>query len=220
MSLISGKGSDINFNDKVDLKEVFIRLKDGESVKVRLLGTTDYIEYKAHSDYNNKVYTQPCIAPLGTDCPFCTAGKSGQEEFKGLYAKKRYLFAFADVTTGKLRVWDCSFGQAKDLLSQIADYKDDINEIMFNFKRTGSSKDTSYKLNPVLKMKGDEVEKFHAFDGQTVDMAFFESCLVPKSEQLMKDILNDAGFPVKDHYPDYVPTSEQTEGTADETSAF
>ena len=220
MSLISGKGSEINFNS-VDLKEVFIRLKDGEAVKVRVLGLADYVEYKAHSDFGNKIYTQPCIAPTGKTCPLCVAGKSGDENFKGLYAKKRYLFAFADINTGKLRVWDCSYGQAKDLIGQIKEYADDITETAFNFKRTGTKTETSYKLNPILKMKGDDIDKFHVFDDVTVEIDFFESCLVPKSEQLMMDILNDAGFNVTEHFPDYVPSSEQnnTEGT-DATAGF
>jgi hypothetical protein len=214
MSFISGKGSEINFND-VDLKAVFIRLKDGESVKVRVLGLTDYIEYKAHSDFNNKVYTQPCIVPTGAVCPFCVASKAGIEEFKGLYAKKRYLFALADLNTGKIRVWDCSYGQAKDLLGQINEYKDDINEVAFNFKRTGAKKDTTYKLNPILKLKGDDIEKFHNFDDVEVEIDFFESCLVPKSEQLIMDVLNDAGFPVIKHFPNFVATADKpAEGTA------
>lgn len=212
MSLITGKGEEINFNS-VDLKELFIRLKDGESVKVRVLGLADYVQYKAHSDYGNKIYTQPCIAPTGKTCPLCTAGKSGDEQFKNLYAKNRYLFAFADITTGKLRVWDCSYGQAKDLIGQIKEYADDINETAFNFKRTGTKTDTSYKLNPILKLKGDDVDKFHAFDDASVELSFFESCLQPKSEQLMMDVLNEAGFPVSEYFPEYIPSSEQPDPT-------
>lgn len=208
MSLVTGKGTEIDFN-KVDLKEAFIRLKENESVKVRVLGLADYIEYKAHSDFNNKVYTQPCVAPNGTPCPLCLAGRAGIEQFKGMYAKKRYLFALADLATGKLRVWDCSYGQAKDLLGQIAEYKDDIAEVAFNFKRTGQKTETSYKLNPILKMKGDDVDKFHVFDDMEVEMGFYESVLVPRSEKMMLDILNEAGFPMGEHFPNYEEEGEQ-----------
>lgn len=217
MSLVSAKGTDINLNS-VDLKAVYIRLKDGEAVKLRVLGLTDYIEYKAHSDFNNKVYTQPCIAPLDKVCPLCIASKSGIEEFKNLYARRRYLFAFGDMATGKLRVWDCSYGQAKDLLGQIAEYKDDIAETAFNFKRTGTKTETSYKLNPILKMKGDDAEKFHAFDDEEVPESFYESCLVPKSEQLMMDVLNEAGFPVIEFFPEYVSFEEKANTTGEEST--
>lgn len=218
MSLISAKGSEVNFNSKVDLKKVFIRLKENEGVRVRVLGVTDYVEYKAHSDFGNKVYTQPCIEPLGTACPFCIASKSGVEGFDGLYPKKRYLFAFADIDSGELRVWDCSKGQAKDLLSQIKEYADDINDIAFNFKRTGQKTETSYKLNPILKMKGDDQEKFDKFNDVKVEMSFYEAVLVPRSEQLMMDVLNDAGFPMMDFFPNY--TKEVAGEGTDETVNF
>lgn len=202
MSLVTGKGSEINFNN-VDLKKVYIRLKENEAVRVRVLGLTDYVEYKAHGDFNLKVYTQPCIEPMGSTCSLCTASRSGIEEFSNLYAKKRYIFAFADIDSGELRVWDCSKSQAKDLLGQIAEYSDDINDIAFNFKRTGNKTETSYKLNPILKLKGEDVDKFHKFDDETVEMSFYESVLVPRSEKMMLDILNEAGFPMSEYFPEY-----------------
>lgn len=215
MGLITGKGNEINFNGNVDLKTVFIRLKDKESVKVRVLGLVDYIEYKAHSSFAHKVYTQPCIAPTGEECPNCVASKSGIDGFDDLYARKRYLFAFADLDKGVLRVWDCSRNQAKDLQLQIEEYADDINDIAFNFKRTGSGTDTSYKLNPILKMKGDDQEKFDHFDGVEVTMDFFESVLVPRTRDFMIKTLGEAGFPVKEYFPDYVPEGEEApENTA------
>lgn len=204
MSLITAKGSEVTFNSKVDLKKVYIRLKENESVRVRVLGVTDYVEYKAHSDFSNRVYTQPCVEPLGNSCPLCVASKSGVEGFDGLYPKKRYLFAFADIDSGQLRVWDCSKGQAKDLLGQIKEYADDIADIAFNFKRTGNKTETSYKLNPILKMKGDDQEKFNKFDNVKVEMSFFESVLIPRTEKMMLDILNDAGFPMIDYFPNYI----------------
>lgn len=219
MGLIQAKGSDIQFGGDVDLKTVFIRLKENQSVKVRVLGLADYIEYKAHSEFSLKVYTQPCIAPLGKTCPFCTASNSGIEGYKNLYARKRYLFAFADIETGALRVWDCSNQQAKDLLSQINEYKDNIADISFNFKRTGTGTTTSYKLNPILKMKANEQEAFNEFDGVEVPMKFFEDCLVPRTEQLIMDVLNDSGFPVNEYFPTYVPTGVEGANPATATGA-
>lgn len=214
MSLITGKGQEVNFMDNSDISKLYIRLKAGETLKVRVLGTEDYVEYKAHNSFAHKIYPQPCIAPEGKECPLCIAAKSGVEGFDALYPKRRYLFAFADLETGEIKVWDCSRGQAKDMLSQIEDYADDINDIAFTLKRTGSGKDTSYKLNPILKMKGDLVEKFHSFDGQTVDIDFFESVLVPKPEKLMKELLYSAGFPMEDYFPDFV--HEESEDKAKE----
>ena len=205
MGLVSAKGSDINLNNNVDLKKVFIRLKDGGSEKVRVLGLTDYVEYVAHTEFNLGIYTQPCIAPTGKPCPLCIASKATEEGFDKLYARKRYLFAFACLETGDLKVWECSKGQAKDLLGQIAEYAEDITEVAFNFKRTGTSTETSYKLNPILKMKGNDAENFHNFDDTEVEMAFFESVLVPRSEDMLIDILGKAGLPLAKYFPEYKP---------------
>lgn len=218
MSLITARGSQISFSSKVDMKKVFIRLKENEAVRVRVLDVSDYVEYKAHSSFSHKVYTQPCIEPTGTGCPLCKASKSGVNTFDSLYARKRYLFAFADIDSGELRVWDCSKAQAKDLLAQIQEYKDDIAETAFNFKRTGNKTETSYKLNPILKMKGEDVEKFHKFDDVEVEMSFFESVLIPKSEKMMMDILNEAGFPMGDFFPNYAPENNGVD--KDDTIGF
>ena len=211
MSLVSAKGSDINLNSNVDLKKVFIRLKDGGSEKVRVLGLTDYVEYVAHTEFNLGIYTQPCIAPTGKPCPLCIASKATEDGFDKLYARKRYLFAFACLETGDLKVWECSKGQAKDLLGQIAEYAEDINEVAFNFKRTGTSTETSYKLNPILKMKGNDNENFHNFDDVEVEMAFFESVLVPRSEDMLIDILGKAGLPLAKYFPEYKPEAPAPE---------
>ncbi|OAA90888.1 hypothetical protein [Clostridium ljungdahlii] len=204
MSLVSGRGSQIRFGGDVDLKTVFIRLKQNESVKVRVLSVNDYVEYLSHGSYAHKIYTQPCVAPNGVECPLCIAAKSGVEGFDALYVKKRYLFAFADLEMGSIRVWECSYNQAKDLLSQIKEYEDDINEVAFNFKRTGTGTETSYKLNPILKMKGDLKDKFDKFEGGEVELSFFDDVLVPRSENMMLDVLSEAGFPMSEFFPNYL----------------
>lgn len=213
MSLITARGQEVEQSinqKKVDLKSIFIRLKEGDSLKVRVLGIHDYVEYKAHGSFAHKIYTQPCIEPLGKECPLCLASKSGEEGYDGLYVKKRYLIAFADLDKGELRVLDITKGQAKKLIAQIKEYADDITEIAFNLKRTGTKTETSISLNPILKLKGDDVEKFAKFDDVQVEDSFFESVLVPRTEQMMMAVLKESGFPVLDYFPDYV--EETTEG--------
>lgn len=221
MSLVQGKGSEIDFAPEVDLKKVFIRLKDGEDIPVRVLSINDYVEYKAHGSFEHKIYTQACVAPLGEDCPLCRAAKSGIEGFDALYPKKRYLFAFVDLTDGTTRVWDCSKNQAKDMLSQIKEYEDSLDEVAFKLKRTGNKTDTSYKLNPILKMKGAIADKFHEFDdADEVPVDFFEAVLKPRSTNFMKTILQEAGFPVLKFYPDFVPDNPtESTGTSESEGA-
>jgi len=215
MSLITKKGSEVNFMDSSDISKLYIRLKAGEGIKVRVLSAEDYVEYKAHNSFAHKIYPQPCIAPEGKDCPLCIASKSGEDGFDALYPKRRYIFAFGDIETGEIKFWDCSRSQAKDVLSQIEDYSDALGEVAFTFKRTGSGKDTSYKLNPILKLKGDLVEKFHAFDDKEVTLDLFESVLIPKPEKLMLELLYSAGFPMDKYFPDFV--HEEPEDTDKET---
>lgn len=211
MSLITARGSQVEENlnaKKVDLSKVYIRLKEGESVKVRLLGINDFVEYESHGSFDLGVYTQPCITPTGQKCPLCTASKAGIEKFDVLYPRKRYLFAFGDIATGEVKVWDCSKGQAKTLLATIKEYEDNINEIAFNFKRSGTKVETTYTLNPILKLKGEDEEKFNSFNGVTVEDSFFEGVLQPRSVEMMLDVLNNAEFPVEEYFPNYVAKND------------
>lgn len=209
MSIITAKGSKVteNVNKKtVDFKKVFIRLKDGESVKVRILGVEDYVEYKAHANgFNLGIYSQPCIAPTGKECPLCTAHKSGVEGFEEpLKVTNRYMVAMADIESGELRVWDCSKKQLKTFISQLEEYKEiieDGDELAFTFKRTGTGTSTSYTLSPILKLKDDLKEGYAKFDGQEVEIEFFEAVLQPRSEKMMVSILKDAGFPTDEFFP-------------------
>lgn len=210
MSIITAKGKQAaesankEKGNQIDFKKVFIKLKDGESMKVRLLSAEDYVEYMAHGSYNKGIYTQPCIKPAGEKCALCEASNYeggekdafGKAEWNHLYAKKRYIFAFADLETGELRVFDASKNQAKGLIASIEEYAEDINDVAFTFKRVGTSKDTTYTLNPILKMKGDDKTNFEALNGQEVEMSFYETVLQARTREQQIKELKDAGFPV------------------------
>ena len=108
MGLISAKGNEAVQSagkSTVDLSEIMIRLKDKESVKVRLLSAEDFVEYEAVSEFSLGVYTQPSREPLGEKDYFIEAGKLAKqkaegvdEKFEKLYPRKRYLIAMADTT--------------------------------------------------------------------------------------------------------------------------
>lgn len=195
--------------NKVDLAETMIRLKDGESVKVRLLHSDDYAEYLSVGDFALKVYTQPTRDDKDY---FIEAGKlanSGAEgvgeEFKRLYAKKRYLIIMGDIATGKLRAWDCSKGQFNTFISALEEYKDiidDNEELVFTFKRTGNKTDTVYSLQPAVRMKAEEKAGFHAFDETVIPDDFFNSLLLERSAEQQVQVLKDAGFPVEKYFPE------------------
>jgi len=188
----------------VDLKTAYIRLKEGESVRVRVLGLTDYVEYKAHGDFNLGIYTQPCITPqTGELDPLCIASKSGIEGFEKLSPKKRYIFALYDIDMKAVRFWDCSKTQATKMIGDIEEYKESILDgdvLAFNFKRTGNKTETVYSLNPILKLDEKGKEGFASADEVQVEMKDFEAVLIPRTVEQQIEALKQAGFPVDEYF--------------------
>lgn len=222
-SLFTAKGLEAKESankQNIDLKKVYIRLKDGESVRVRLLGITpDTVrEYMAQGDFNLGIYTQPDISPLldGEPSPLTVAANSGIEKFSGLYSKKRYLFVFADIDTGALRVWDSSKTQGKAMLELLAEYSDSINDVAFTFKRTGDKKETTYNLIPIMKLKAEDKEKFDALAKIDVPADFLDQVLVPRTAKQQIEQLEKAGFPVKDYFTEEVEGEEVAEEAVEE----
>jgi hypothetical protein len=215
MSIVTAKGkaakeSANKAGGSIDWKKIYIRLKDGDSVRVRLLSSEDYIEYLAHGNYNLGIYTQPCIEPTGVPCAICEAAKAELEAFKGLYRKRRYLFAMADIDEGMIRYFDATKGQAKLLIEQIEGYEESLGEVAFIFKRTGDKTETTYILSPILKMKAPDKEKFAKFDDVTPDEDMYETILQPKTRGQQIEVLAEAGFPVGEHFEIEEPAEEES----------
>lgn len=212
MSLFTAVGTEAkeSANRKgVDLKKAYIRLKQNEQVRVRILGLTDYVEYKSHGDFALGIYSTPCIEPLGQECAYCIAANSGVEGFDALRAKKRYIFAMYDIDTKEIRFWDASKTQATKLIGQIEEYADSIGEIAFNFKRTGEGVETAYLLNPILKLDAAGKEGFAAAEGLTVELSHYESVLLPRTFEQQVEYLAAAGFPVGEFFGEVnVPTAD------------
>lgn len=221
MSMFTARGTEAKESlnqKKVDLKNAYLRMKSGDSVKVRVLTAMDYVEYLAHSSFTHKVYTQPCVSVIGQECALCTASKSGVEGFDVLYPRKRYVFVFADMVSGELKALDVSKNQAKKLIADIEEYKDDLSEIAFNLKKTGEGTNTGYSLNPILKMKGDEPAQFEACAELEVTDEYLNTILTPRTLQLQVRTLNEAGFPTDEYFPHVeIETAGDSAGmTADE----
>lgn len=224
MGLVTKRGQEVKEavnKDSIDLKKVFIRLKDGQSIKVRLLGVQDYVQYKAHANgFNFGIYSQPCLAPTGVECPLCKAYEHDKEAYKDLRPSNKYLVAMADLEEGMIRVWDCSKNQLKNLIAQISEYEEDIaagEEMMFTFKRTGTKTSTTYTLSPIInkKQRADLEDNYHKFDDMVVEDSFFEGCLVPRSESIIMNALKQAGLPVETIFPDYVFEEATENGSVD-----
>ncbi|MCY8796279.1 MULTISPECIES: hypothetical protein [Bacillus subtilis group] len=210
MSVITARGDQAKENankGKVDTKKIYLRLKDNQAHKVRVLGVKDYVEYNASGDYNLGIYNQP----VAESSPLLVAHAKGGEKFNGLYKKQRYTFVFGSIETGELVAIDVSKNQAKTLISGIEEYAENIKEIAFNLKRTGADTSTSYGLNPILKMKPEDKVNFDKFEGVTVEPEFFDDILQPKDDKFLAKLLNEAGFDVATHLP-HIQLDEEEAG--------
>src|SRR5699024_3823772 len=221
MSLFTARGQEAKQSataKKVDFDKAYIRLKDGDSVRVRLLGITDttVAEYKAHGDFKKGIYTAPCIAPMGVECPYCVASNSGVEGWEKFYARKRYLITFYDIDAGEVRVWDASKQQGESMLNMMEEYAESKDDMAFNFKRTGSgASDTAYHLLPILKLDAKGKELFEAGADIEIPNDFFDSVLIPRTREQMIANLKKAGFPVEDFFTDELPDAGEEDATED-----
>lgn len=213
MSLITAKGSAAKENatkSNLDLSKIELRLKEGESHKVRLLSTEDYVEYQSAGDYNLGIFNQ---AISGENSPIVIANKKGGEKFKSLYTKPRYKFVFGSLETGELVSWDASKTQAKALISTIEEYAEDADVLAFNFKRTGNKTETVYSLNPIIRMKPEDKKLFDSFEGKTVEMDFFESIIQPKDDNFLIKLLAEIDSSVLALFPEYTPENQDADDT-------
>lgn len=211
MSVITNRGKQAKESankKKLDFKKLYIRLKDGDSVRVRIPSVDEYVEYLSHGAYDLGIYTQPCIAPTGARCAFDEVAdyvrtmeidKDDKDhpyyKYRGLYAKPRYLFAFYDIDEAMVRLFDASKEQARGLIDNIEEYADNLDELAFTFKRTGEKNATKYALSPIIKMKADDKEKFESFDGE-VEVTLYEQALSPRTFEQQVEELAKAGFPI------------------------
>jgi len=200
MSMITSRGqaaADSITKEKLSVKDEYITLKADEAVVVRILGAEDYVGYMSHSSYNLSIFTQPCPDPQAKTCEYCKAASAGIEAFQDLRLKPRYTFGFAELGERRIKLLDVSKNQAKKLLVAIEEYADVIDEMPFTLRRVGSGTDTAYSLSPIIKAKPNQMDAFHSFDGETIDLEFFSDRLEAKvsTPNFKIKLLSEASFP-------------------------
>lgn len=208
MSVITAKGSKAKegaSKENLDKSKIYLRLKDGESHKVRLLSAEDYVEYNAVGDFNNGIFNQP----VSSDSPLIKAHKEGGEAFKDMYPRKRYAFVFGSIETGELVAFDASKNQAKGLISTIEEYRDELDTFAFTFKRTGEKTSTVYSLNLKPKLTAKEKEVFDSLEGKEVKMEFYEQLLQPNDDKFMIKLLAEIDSSVLELFPEVDITEDE-----------
>jgi hypothetical protein len=238
MSVITNRGKQAKESankKKLDFKKLYIRLKDGDSVRVRVPSAEEYVEYKSHGAFELGIYTQPCILPTGSRCAYDEVvayidaqGVTKDDEdhplhkFRTLYGKPRYLFALYDIDEKMIRLFDASKGQAVGIIDAIEEYSESLDELAFTFKRTGDKNATKYSLSPIIKMKPDDKAKFDEFDGE-VDIAIYDQALMPRTFEQQIEELQKAGFPVEEVFGADIADEGVTaieDGSGDPTGGF
>jgi hypothetical protein len=230
MSFLLGRGDEAKEALKskgggIDFKKAFIRLKAGESRRVRVLTAKDYVAYLSHGHFGKGVHTQPCIAPTGERCLHCEAknydgekDKDGNSVWNMLYAKKRVLFGLVDLDEGEngmIRFFDATKKQGDGIIAAIEEYADDLDDMAFTLKRTGEKNETAYTLNPIMPKKMAEVQDvFDQYDEtDPIKLELFEEVLQARTTDEQAQELQKAGFPVKDFLGYDVKIEEPQEGT-------
>lgn len=235
MSIFTAKGeaaavsADESSRPKIKFDDVLIKLKkDGDTVRVRILGQFDYAEYKNHGVFN-RLYSRPCLKPAGTACPDCElveSGKLDEDEAYTLKAKRKYLMAFGVLGTGQVGILDASAKQFKALKPTIeknAKPDDDgevgIETYAFDLTQHGEGTSKTLSLDLVPKMTKAEKEQFAAFDGVTVEDDYYEQVLRPRDRATMIDDLAKAGYDTSIFGGETVTPIDDA-GDADPTSNF
>lgn len=215
MSAITAKGNDAKNNAEkgsVKASDVFLKLDDGDSHLVRILSPEDYVEVQSVSAWDDGIFPQPAA----DDSPFLIAYNQGGEKFANLAPEKRYMFVFGAVDTGELVAFYASRTQAKNLIAAIEEYRDDLDEFAFNFKRTGTGTETTYSLSLKPKLGAKQKEAFEALADKTVDMEFFETIVEAKtaSKDFAVGLLAEIDPSVTELFPD-VDLSENGDDVLD-----
>jgi hypothetical protein len=238
MSVITNRGKQAKESankQRLDFKKLYVRLKDGESVRVRVPSAEEYVEYQSHGAFDLGIYTQPCIAPTGSRCAYDEVAeyvrameidKDDKEHpfysYRGLYAKPRYLFALYDIDEKMVRLFDASKDQAKKLIDDIEQYEDSLEELAFTFKRTGTKSSTTYGLAPILKLKAEDKAKFEEFEGE-VPFSLYEQALLPRTFEQQLEELRKAGFPadsMNELFGDAIKADDESKPIEDPTGTF
>lgn len=157
----------------VDFKKLKIKLKDGDSIRVRIPNAFNYDYFNCHESFNAKIYPSPCRKDRG-ECAYCQALELSEklpseyaqlaEDLKELKLKTKWELVFYDIDEGLLRVLTVAPKHAKALVQVIEEYEDALDSYAFKLSRSGSSTDTTYSLTPILKLNNSDAEKFKKFE--------------------------------------------------------
>lgn len=165
------------------------QLRIGESFKVRVMGTQDFIGFYSYGIFkkvNSFVAKNPCkrnakgypesdLTPWDLAADYhqkkaFEANENGNDaKYKeeranaSLYrGKQRFGFGFIDLATGKPIVIDISKTQATSVVATITKYAKKLDRLAFELSKTGSGTKVTVNLTPLIDFEDDLTEKEQA----------------------------------------------------------
>lgn len=166
-------------------KNVFIRLADGESVRIAFFPDQESLfkEYYCHTDFMRKIYSHPCILE---NCPSCQAN---------IKRSRKVLIPVYDLDNKDVRIIDASITQFTTIARVMEEYKDE--KIAFKYSRSGTGTNTVYTLTPILpnKLSNEDKQKMnelHEIQAKITD-EFLLKALNPKTREQMIEMLENSG---------------------------
>ncbi|WP_018755159.1 hypothetical protein [Paenibacillus terrigena] len=188
MSMFTKRGTDAVTaaqTEKETKESAIVPFGSGTTLKVRVKGVADSVEYYAYSMFgkvntfvpkepaerNVKGYitTNPTVWDQAADLLYAdaNAAKTAGDETKAedlrkqayLYkGKPKYLVGFGNLETGADIVVDLTPKQANVVFAAIKKYEKKISTLAFELTKSGSSTNTVVSLSPILDMDEDLTE--------------------------------------------------------------
>lgn len=197
----------------------FTSLKSGTTLTVKVLGTSDLIQFFSYGIYkkiNSFVAENPSKKsakgyPVDNLTPWDLAWQYHKDKSEvytdahgveaGKYrAKQRFVLGFFDLDSGEPIIVDLSKNQAQAVHGSIKKYEKKLGKLAFELAKEGSGTNTTVSLTPVLDMDEDLTdEQRKNFDKAPAefDMSLFDNLLYEADEDEQIQLLAQAGFDVR-----------------------
>lgn len=205
-------------------KSEITSFKSGTTLKVRVKGTEDLLQYYNYGIYkkvNSFVPKNPANRNdkgfiIGNPTPwdqasqfyFDIAKKASSEteseklkvEGRKYKSSEKFLMGFFDLEQGKDIVVDLTKAQAQAVYATIMEYEDDFENMAFKLSKKGESTGTTVSLTPIINIeKGlSDAEKKHFNDSadKPFNQELFDGVLYEADEKQQIENLVAAGFDI------------------------
>ena len=193
----------------------FAKFKSGTTYIVKVLGTSDLIQYYNYGIFNkvnsftaknpskksDKGYPVENLTPWDKAWKY-HADKSEQfqdahsKEANKYRAKQKFAMGFIDLDSGEPIIVDLTKNQAQAVHGAIVKNEKRLDTFAFELEKSGQSMDTVVSMTPYLDDLSDKQQKNFDEAPEEFDMSLFESVLYEADDEEQIELLVKAGFDV------------------------